>query len=325
MFRLLIKLFPLLAVVGTYFFLQKYEINGLGGIGVAERKETPTAVGPVVPVRPGDKLRIASWNIQVFGESKAGDAKSIEVIAQTIRQFDVVAVQEIRASSPDFLDRFMRLVNSGGLQYGYVVGPRLGRSDSKEQYAFIFDQSRVEIDRSPSGTYTVRDPDDLLHREPLVAGFRARNAPPNEAFTFSLVNIHTDPDEVDAELNALDDVFRAVRNDGRGEDDVILLGDLNTDEGHLGQLGQVPYIDCAIRGTPTNTRRDKTYDNILFDRNATTEYLGVPGVLDLVRQFNLTQDQALKVSDHLPIWAEFSVYEGGRPGSVAGLPPAAAR
>lgn len=36
-----------------------------------------------------------------------------------------------------------------------------------------------------------------------------------------------------------------------------------------------------------------------------------------MREFNLSLDQALQVSDHLPVWAEFSVYEGGRAGSVA--------
>ena len=85
----------------------------------------------------------------------------------------------------------------------------------------------------------------------------------------------------------------------------------------------MPNITYVVSGVPTNTRGDKTYDNILFDRNATTEYLGQAGVLDVVREFNLTQEQALKVSDHLPIWAEFSVYEGGRPGNVAARPAGA--
>ena len=320
MMRLFVKLLPVLAMAGAFYFLQKYEVAGLNGLGIKPRADQ-TAVKGTVPVRPGDTLRIASFNIQVFGESKAADPKAIDIIARIIRKFDVVAIQEVRDRSPDFMARFVALVNTGGLQYDFVLGPRLGRTDSKEQYAYIFDQSRVEIDRS--SVYTVRDPDDLLHREPLVTGFRARGAPPNEAFTFALVNIHTDPDEVDAELNALDDVFRAVRNDGRGEDDIILLGDLNVDEGHLGQLGQVPNITYVVSGVPTNTRGDKTYDNILFDRNATTEYLGQAGVLDVVREFNLTQEQALKVSDHLPIWAEFSIFEGGRPGTVAARPAGA--
>ena len=32
----------------------------------------------------------------------------------------------------------------------------------------------------------------------------------------------------------------------------------------------------------------------------------------MMREFHLTQADMLEISDHLPIWAEFSVYEGGR-------------
>ena len=318
MFRRFRLLMPILAVVGGYFFLQKYKIDGLDILKVKPRTEQTTTANSLPPVRPGDLIRIASFNIQVFGEAKLADAKSIGILAQIIRKFDVVAVQEVRAKDISFMQRFVAQVNAAGVPYDFVIGPRLGRSDSKEQYVYIYDTTRIELDRV--SVYTVKDPDDLLHREPLVAGFRARGPPPNEAFTFSLINIHTDPDEVDRELDVLDDVFRAVRDDGRGEDDVILLGDLNTRESHLGQLGAVPYISYVISGVPTNTNGKETYDNILFDRRATTEFLGRGGVLDVMREFNLTLDEALKVSDHLPIWAEFSVFEGGRPGNVAARP-----
>ncbi|MCE9604588.1 MAG: endonuclease/exonuclease/phosphatase family protein [Planctomycetia bacterium] len=313
---------PVFAVIGGWLLLQKYEIDGLNGLRLKPRgADTAVATkGTLPPVRPGDTVRIASFNIQVFGEHKLADARTTDALVRIIRKFDVIAIQEIRAKDPNFMARFMQLVNAGGFQYDCVIGPRLGRTDSKEQYAYLFDLTRIEIDRT--SIYTISDPDDLLHREPLVAGFRARGAPQQEAFTFALVDIHTDPDETDGELNALDDVFRAVRNDGRGEDDVILLGDLNVDESHLGQLGALPYINYVVSGVPTNTRGDHTYDNIVFDRRATTEYTGSAGVLDVMREFNLTLDQALLVSDHLPVWAEFSVYEGGRPGNVAVNPQA---
>jgi hypothetical protein len=191
----------------------------------------------------------------------------------------------------------------------------LGRTSSKEQYAFIYDRTSLELDRN--SIYTVDDPDDLLHREPLVAGFRVRGPPPESAFTFTLVNIHTDPDEVAAELNVLDDVVRAVRADGREEDDVILLGDLNADDKHLGELGQIAYITWAISGKPSNTRGTKLYDNILFDSKATSEFTGKSGVLDLKTEYKLTTEQALAVSDHFPVWAEFNIAEGGQKGRVA--------
>ena len=59
--------------------------------------------------------------------------------------------------------------------------------------------------------------------------------PPERAFTFTLVDIHTDPDETKTELNALADTFVGVQQNGSGEDDVILLGDLNVDENNLGK------------------------------------------------------------------------------------------
>ena len=156
----------------------------------------------------------------------------------------------------------------------------------------------------------------------MVARFRVRGVPADKAFTFNLVDIHTDPDETATELDALADVFVGVQRNGSGEDDVILLGDLNVDEYHLGRLGQLPNIGHAITGVTTNTRRDKMYDNIVFDRRATTEYTGKWGVLDLMKEFDLTEKAALEVSDHCPVWAEFSMFESGitpimasRPGS----------
>jgi endonuclease/exonuclease/phosphatase family metal-dependent hydrolase len=321
MFRRMPVLFAIV-VLGGGWFLKEYQIDSFQPFKFSKRPPTAAAPAtekaPLPPARPGDVLRIASFNIQVFGEAKLNDGPSTAILAQIIRKFDVVAIQEVRAKDLNFIDRFVEVVNAAGVPYASVVGPRLGRSDSKEQYAYIYDSTRVELDRA--SVYTVKDPDDLLHREPYVAAFRARGVPANEAFTFTLVDVHTDPDEVAEELNVLDDVLRAVRDDGRGEDDVILLGDLNADEGHLGQLGAVPYLGYVVSGTPTNTHGTKTYDNILFDRRATTEFLGRGGVLDVMREFNLTLDQALKLSDHLPIWAEFSVYEGGRPGNMAAKP-----
>jgi deoxyribonuclease-1-like protein len=41
------------------------------------------------------------------------------------------------------------------------------------------------------------------------------------------------------------------------------------------------------------------------------EHTGQWGVFDLLSEFGLTMEQALKVSDHLPVWAEFSAYEAG--------------
>lgn len=318
--RRLLKLLMLVIAAGSGgYYVQKNGVPGLDKLQPSGADGTLVAHSdPVAPFRAGSTIRVATFNIQVFGESKMAKPHVTRLLADVVRRFDVVAIQEVRAVSQEILPRFVAEVNSVGRQYEYVLGPRLGRTSSKEQYAYIFDTASVELDRE--SVYTVQDPDDLLHREPLVAAFRARGAPETEAFTFTLVNVHTDPDEVQEELNVLDDVYRAVRADGRGEDDILMLGDFNADDRHMGELGQVSGITGAIRGVPTNTRGTQMYDNILFTEPATNEFSGGAGVVDLIEMFHLTEQQALEVSDHFPVWGEFSVYEGGRGGRLATRP-----
>ena len=316
-------LFGTALVAAAWFFLQKFDLSELEGIRVASSGRTsqaPDGDGLLAPppVRSTNVIRVATFNIQVFGKSKAAKPHVMDILARIVRNFDIVAVQEIRSDDDDLLPNFIELINTADRHYDYVIGPRLGRSGPKEQYAFIFDLSTVEVDRSQ--LYTVADPDDLLLREPLVGWFRVRGPPPEQAFTFTLVNIHTDPENIAQELNILDDVYRIVRDDGRGEDDVILLGTLNADDRSFGQLGQVSGMTWAISGTPSNTRGTASYDNIVFQRQATSEFTGRAGVFDFMRQYNLSMEEALEVSDHMPVWAEFSAYEGGQPGRTAARP-----
>lgn len=305
---------------GGWFFTKNFKIEGLSNLTLSPRDAGSTdPSGSNLPgvQRSGNAIRVASFNIQVFGEKKLTNPRVAALLAEIVRQFDIVAIQEVR-SKQDILPQFVDKVNSTGRHYDYVIGPRLGRTASKEQYAFVFDTASIEVDRT--ALYTVSDPDDLMHREPLVGWFRVRGPAVDEAFTFSLVNIHTDPDETAQELDALAEVFRAVRDDGRGEDDVIILGDLNVDEQHLGRLGQISNIHWAVSGVATNTRGTKQYDNLVFSEIATSEYTGRWGVFDMIRQFNLTTEEALEVSDHLPVWAEFTLREGGQAGRVATRP-----
>ena len=278
----------------------------------------------ISPQRGGPAIRIASFNIQVFGDSKASKPYVMQTLAAIIRNFQLVAIQEIRTKNDYLLDNFLRdYVNQGAAGqgaahvYDYVIGPRMGRTNSKEQYAFIYDTAAIELNKQ--SVYTVNDPQDLFQRSPLVAMFRARGPAPNEAFTFELVDIHTEPDEALAECNTLADVYHAVRQASGDEDDIIILGDLNSDDRHLGRLAQIPGIHPIVSGVFSNTRQNALYDNMIIHQPSTTEFTGRWGVFDVMHQFNLSQDQALQVSDHFPIWAEFSVYEGAAPGRVAGL------
>lgn len=269
---------------------------------------------PPQNVDNGQTIRIASFNIQVFGNTKASKPYVMQELADIVNQFDVVAIQEVRSKNEYLIPNFVQLVNRSGRRFDHVIGPRLGITTSKEQYVYLFDTQKIEIDHQ--SVYTVSDPDGLLHREPLVATFRTR-VDPAQAFTFTLINMHTDPDIVSEEMDVLAEVYRVVRRSGRGEDDIILLGDFNTDDRNLGRLGQLPGMMPLIAGVWTNTRQNKQYDNIIIHQPSTTEYAGRSGVFDFMRFKNLSLQQAVQVSDHFPVWAEFSVYERDSFGRVA--------
>lgn len=297
----------ILAVAG-WFLLNRYEVGGLRELKLI-RRDSAESAGMPPAARTRGMIRIASFNLEAFGPTKAEKPAVLEVIACTIRRFDVVALQEVRTERPDVLQRLLEQVNATGRHYALLAGPRVGRTASKEQFVFAFDQATIEVDRSAA--YTIDDPDDLLHRPPFVGWFRVRGPAPDQAFTFTLVNVHTDPDEVADEIKVLDDVFFSVRDDGRGEDDLILVGDFNADDQHLGELGQVSGMMAAISRLPTNTRQTQQFDNLVFQLPATSEYAGRSGVFDFLREYNLTLEQALQISDHLPVWAEFNMHEGG--------------
>jgi deoxyribonuclease-1-like protein len=319
------KLFLLLLVAaagGSWYVFQKYRIEGFDRIALKPRGQSssatdldPDADAAPLAQRQQQSLRVASFDIQKFDSAKLANPKPMKTVLELIRRYDVVAIQGIATPRDDLMPQLVEQLNIGGRHFDYVIGPRSIRDTSPEQFAFVFDAASVEVDRSTM--YTVEDPGRLMRRDPLVATFRVRGPDAKDAFTFTLVNVHVDPERAPGELAALADVYRAVRNNGFGEDDVIMLGNLGADSRRLGLLGQLPNMTAALSMVPTTTHGTKMYDNILFNRDATTEFTGRCGVVDLMQEFGLTLPQALEVSDHLPIWAEFSIYEGGERGRMA--------
>lgn len=279
--------------------------------------------------KPADVVRVVSFNIQKFGEKKSSTPEVMQQLARIVSQFDLVAVQEVLSPDSQPVQRLVDLLNGSGLKYDAVVSPPLGAdiSTQTEQYAFIWDTTRIQI--ISGSEYVVADPGRRMHREPMVATFEARSAANDgrRPFRFTLINVHTDPDEVisegpENELNVLDDVYLSVReyeSTARGEDDVILLGDLNVDVPGLRQLGAIVGITSVAGNVPTNTAGTEVYDHILINRHDTAEFTSRAGVIDYTRHFGLTAEQAADVSDHRPVWAEFSAYE------IPALAPLAAR
>lgn len=268
-----------------------------------------TTAATAMPPRSSNTLLIGSFNMQRLGPSKLADRAVMEYFADIIRRFDVIALQEITSKDQNTVPALLQYVNAAGARYHYTISPPIGRNYF-EQYAYIYDTNRVSTRSDAS--FVMRDEEDLLHREPFVGRFATVSNVQNP-FTFVLINMHTDPDLVESELDTLASVYVNVANffySGQyPEDDVILLGDLNADPTRFRALGQLPNVVPTIVGIPTNYTRTKTNDNILVNRISTREFTGRCGALDLQNLYSLTQDQAKQISDHQPVWAEFSVQE----------------
>lgn len=259
-------------------------------------------------------IRIASFHVPALGATKLAKPHVFEMLVRILRRFDVVALQGIQSNRDDILPLLVERLNQSGRSYDYMIGPRVGRTAPLEQFAYIFDTQRLETDRYQ--LYTVEDPDDLIVREPLVAWFRTKGHAAHHAFTFSLINIRVDPDFAQRERELLPSLIQAVQNDGRGEDDWILLGDFQAGDSELFPLTKLA-ARLALIGIPTDVAGTRMLDEIVFSGPATVEFNGKVGAYDFLRQYNLSLEQALEVSEHLPIWAEFSTIEGAEPGRIA--------
>jgi len=314
-------------VLGAVYFFLNYEVHReVAGEQTVGWKIIPKKAVPAdapggddrVPVAPLGRttLRIATFQLGRLDERKLANRNAADVLTRFFARFDLVAVQGVRGRNRGELVRLVDRINAAtGRSYNFATCPTQ-RRDALEHYsAFIFDQARVDVDLRT--VRFVEDPLDRFRIKPLVGSFRVRGPDPAEAFTFTLINVEVDGDRAEQELNLLADAFRAVLHDGRGEDDVILLGELKSDDQNLGGLngllGVSPLLSKRYDAF-TTIRGAQLLDNILLDRRATTEFTGIVEVMDLIREFELTMNSALEVSEHLPVWAEFSVYEGGQPG-----------
>ncbi|MGB7345900.1 MAG: deoxyribonuclease I [Pirellulaceae bacterium] len=269
-----------------------------------------TNASPSLATRPRIRnLRIASWALSGFTPSKLADAMARRNLIRVIRQFDVVALQQITSQERDLIPRLVDAANEGGARFEFIIGEQTGPSDRQEQLAFIFDTGRVRVDRRQ--TYTLADPDDSMLYDPLVAWFQAAQPTSDQAWTFSFVNVRIDLGRAPMEVAMLPNMLAAIRMDGRGEDDVVLAGLFQADDEYLLPAIAGQDMRAAVRSVPTDIFGRHQTSNILMDTKITSEYIGRGGAFDFLRVYNLSAAEAELLTSHLPVFAEFTAHEGG--------------
>jgi len=206
----------------------------------------------------------------------------------------------VRSVNIEPVEQFMALLPDN---YKYVIGPRQGRSSSKEQYWVIYDATKVtalEEDTWP-------DEDDLFERSPYAVYFKT-----NGAFDFILLNNHIQPRAAEKEIRALPNVV-TYYVDLWKDSDVLVVGDFNADGQYFNSslLNFIfPEDEYKIIFTDEDTtlaQSHNTYDRFIITNSTNEDFTGNFGVVrfDEAYNFNEYGISPWNVSDHYPIWAEF--------------------
>jgi endonuclease/exonuclease/phosphatase family metal-dependent hydrolase len=272
----------------VFLFLLTFSL----GIGFPLGAETPA---------PVEIIRLCSFNIQIFGVSKMVKPEVVNILTDIISRSDVTAIQEVRSQDIAPVVQFMQLLPP---RYAYVLGPREGRSSSKEQYWIIYDSAKLTL----LAENTWADPEDIFERNPLGVYFQTR-----DKFDFILIDNHIQPSNAGREIAAMPGVIQYFQ-DLWQESDTILVGDFNADGAYYDEniLASVfPETEYRIIITneydTTLAAGDNTYDRIIITASTIEDYTGAFGVIrfDEVYDFTGLTIQPRHVSDHFPVWAEF--------------------
>jgi len=275
-------------------------------------------------------LLIGTWNIRAFGEvyprweenpgSPKRNLRALAYLVEIVRRFDVIAIQEVKRD----LSGVRRLLEWLGQDWAMIVTDvTLGEEGNAERLTFVFDRRRVQPSGLAGEIVLAPEPQGQparqFSRTPYAVGFRAGSE------RFVLVTAHIrygKPVERGPEIAALArhvarEMLDRIRSASTEEENLIVLGDFNIDKRRddpnfqafvstgLWVPPQLENLRTATGSTP------KFYDQIAWFRpEFGLRYTEHAGVIDfagaIYPELNL-QEMTYRVSDHLPLWVEFSL------------------
>ena len=269
------------------------------------------------------ELKLAAWNIRMLSNSSRDDTE-LHKIAKTLIDYDFIAISELRDEK--VLKRLQQILSESGAEYGYQISEPVGQmgSSHKERYAFLYYKGLVSVVTDGTLYPDAADGIDDFVRDPYWATFRAGK------FDFSVIAVHILwGDGIfgrQAEIMKLADVYQFVQKaNGETEEDVLLVGDFNrepSDTHAYRNLMALPSMTHLFRLPQTSHIKDASlYDNIFFQTDNVTEYLGRSGIDKFDETDFANDDDAANraVSDHRPVWALFRIDGLDTPATRSGV------
>jgi endonuclease/exonuclease/phosphatase family metal-dependent hydrolase len=293
----------------------------------------------VVPAKSFGNLLVGTWNVRVFdrvrptwrsltGEKPIRDLSNVACIAEIVRRFDVVAIQEVRRSATAFLAMMTALGNSWAFLVTDVTDGRPGNS---ERLAFVFDTTRVRPSGLACEIVMAANKEGIPEEELTEQFVRTPYAVSFERGPrrFTLVTLHVIYGQTSADrVKELKQIARwlakwSAAKDVWGEN-LLALGDFNIDR--RGDPLHQAFTSTGLRAPDALNFVPRTiFDDPLAEPDHTNFYdqiawfpegkakMTMPfvnaGMFDFGNNGLIpadTKDQlASRISDHFPLWCEF--------------------
>lgn len=246
--------------------------------------------------------KLLSWNLENFGKSKSNT--EITFIANTIKNHDIIAIQEVVAGDggAQTVAKLADELNRKGAKWDYTISDPTSSSAYKtERYAFIWKTSKVK----KIGKAWLENKFHLeIDREPYFCTFQYGNK------QFTVVNFHAITKKMQPETEIkyfkfLPEAYPSLN--------LIFVGDFNCPQSHtvfnpLKKMGYRPTLTNQKTSLKQSCENDiclaSEFDNMFYDSSKITAIDS--GVIYFYKNFN-TLKEARMISDHIPIWFEFSL------------------
>ncbi len=317
---------------------------------IAGLKALRPALSAQIPAKATtDTLLLATWNIREFDAGRYGprNDESYFYIAEILSRFDLIAVQELRQGLYP-LQRLQRILGSW---WDFIVTDvTLGTSGNSERMAYIFDRRKVSFTGLaaelvlPKKSGATEEPLQFA-RSPYVAGFKAGWAYLTllTAHIYYGKSVAVDP----RRLQEITDFAQTVAKNadkyssapqyepGKPGDpgNLIMLGDFNIFSRQDATMQAITsagfVVPAELQQVPgSNVDKNKHYDQIAYyQRLSGMRTTGRAGVFDFFehvyqeasayepvrngRGRSFKEWRTYQMSDHLPMWIEFSVDDSG--------------
>lgn len=248
------------------------------------------------------QTKVLSWNIQNFGKSKTD--QEIDFIVNTIKNHDIIAIQEVVAGygGSQAVAKLVDQLNRKGTKWDYSISnPTSSSAYKTERYAFIWKTNKVKLTRKP---WLEKQYEKQIDREPYFATFE------NNGKNFTIVSFHaiTKNKQPETEIK----YFKFLPQQ-YPDLNLIFVGDFNCPQSHtvfnpLKKMGYLPTLEnqkTSLKQKCINNQcLASEFDNIFY--HSSKIKLINKGIIHFYKDFNSLKE-ARRVSDHIPIWIEFSL------------------